>query len=319
MLRDVNISTNLIKGIDSKLDQLYRNVHGIDYHLFCKKYSEIGITTKIDTTYKWFEIKAPIESRNTYTLRVRIYGGNDHPNMQDIKFIIPWKFLEPYSIGTISLIENIVPQNTEWPMLISDIALLYYKGSNIIPPDPEYPEEVVKLRFFIKLRLASNYVYNDGVLYDYYTPNIGLLVDNNTYIPINNMVLIGDTLDGIDPGIQLTSIKLERNTSSAIDVNNKFRYLVEPRENINGMQVAYDKNLLKDYSLVIFLVGDNTDSMTALTIIPTHMFNSKLNAFDYYMDNDQTGIEYMTDTHISFYHNVTASDGCPYLALMLYR
>lgn len=318
MLRDVNISTNIIKGIDSKLDRLYRNVHGINYHLFSKKYSEFGITTKFDAAYKWFEIKAPISPRDTYTLRARIYGGNTHPNMQDVKFIIPWKFLEPYSIGTMSLIENIVPQNTEWPMLISDIALLYYKKPNIVPDIDQQPEDVVELRFFIKLRLASNYVY-DGNVYDYYTPNIGLLADNNTYIPINDMVLIGDTLDGIDPGIQLTSIKLERNTSSAIDVNNKFRYLVEPRENINGMQVAYDKNLLKDYSLVIFLVGGNTDSMTALTIIPTHMFNSKMNEFDYFMDNDQTGIEYITDTHISFYHGVTASDGCPYLALMLYR
>lgn len=159
MLRDVVISTNIVKGIDNKLDLLYRNVHGINYFLFSKKYSELGITTKFDTAYKWFEIKTSIKARNTYTLRARIYGGNTHPNMQDVKFIIPWKFLEPYSIGTMSLIENIVPQNIEWPMLISDIALLYYKEPNIVPPDPEYPEDVVELRFFIKLRLASNYIY----------------------------------------------------------------------------------------------------------------------------------------------------------------
>lgn len=133
------------------------------------------------------------------------------------------------------------------------------------------------------------------------------------------MVLIGDTLDNIDPGIQLTSIKLERNTSGTIDISNKFKYLVEPRENIDGMIVAYDKNLLKDYSFVIFLVGSNINNMTGLTVIPTHMFNSELGMFDYYMDNDQTGINYITDTHISFYHSVEASDGCPYLALMLYR
>lgn len=98
---------------------------------------------------------------------------------------------------------------------------------------------------------------------------------------------------------------------------NRYEYLVEPTQNVNGKVVEYDKSKLLKYRFVLLLAGASLVSMSALTIIPSHMFNPNLYSFNYYMDNDRTGITQITDTTIKFVHIAEASDGTPYVALLL--